>query len=31
MDEKTMVNDALSMINSSLTGYASIIAQTDNI
>ena len=30
MDEKTMVNDALSMINSSLTGYAGIIAQTDN-
>ena len=30
MDEKTMVNDALSMINSSLTGYANIIAQTDN-
>lgn len=30
MDEKTMVNDALSMINSSLAGYANIIAQTDN-
>ena len=30
MDEKTMVNDVLSMINSSLTGYAGIIAQTDN-
>ena len=30
MDEKTMVNDTLSMINSSLTGYANIIAQTDN-
>jgi len=30
MDEKTMVNDALSMINSSLTGYANIISQTDN-
>ena len=31
MDEKTMVNDALSMVNSSLAGYANIIAQTDNI
>ena len=31
MDEKTMVNDVLSMINSSLAGYANIIAQTDNI
>lgn len=31
MNEKTMVNDALSMLNSSLTGYAGIIAQTDNI
>lgn len=30
MDEKTMVNDALSMINSSLSGYAGIIAQTAN-
>ena len=30
MDEKTMVNDVLSMINSSLAGYANIIAQTDN-
>ena len=30
MDEKTMVNDTLSMINSSLTGYANIISQTDN-
>ena len=30
MDEKTMVNDALSMLNSSLTGYANVIAQTDN-
>ena len=30
MDEKTMVNDALSMVNSSLAGYANIIAQTDN-
>ena len=25
-----MVNDVLSMINSSLAGYANIIAQTDN-
>lgn len=31
MDDKTMVNDALNMINSSLTGYANIITQTDNI
>ena len=31
MDEKTMVNDTLSMLNSSLAGYANIIAQTDNI
>lgn len=31
MDEKTMVNDTLSMINSSLTGYANIIAQSENI
>ncbi|MDQ0149090.1 spore coat protein [Eubacterium multiforme] len=30
MNEKDMINDYLSMINSSLTGYASIIAQTDN-
>lgn len=30
MDEKTMVNDALSMINSSLTGYAGYIAQSEN-
>ena len=30
MDGKTMVNDALSMLNSSLTGYANIISQTDN-
>ena len=30
MDEKTMVNDTLSMLNSSLAGYANIIAQTDN-
>ncbi|MBP1889901.1 spore coat protein CotF [Clostridium moniliforme] len=30
MNEKDMINDYLSMINSSLTGYASIISQTDN-
>lgn len=27
MQEKDMVNDILSMINSSLTGYANVIAQ----
>lgn len=30
MQEKDMVNDILSMINSSLTGYANVIAQTAN-
>ncbi|WP_078428603.1 spore coat protein [Alkalihalobacterium alkalinitrilicum] len=30
MNEKDMMNDYLSMINGSLTTYASIIAQTDN-
>lgn len=30
MQEKDMVNDILSMINSSLTGYANTIAQTSN-
>lgn len=30
MQEKDMVNDVLSMINSSLTGYATAIAQTAN-
>jgi len=30
MQEKAMVNDVLSMINSSLTGYATVIAQTSN-
>ena len=30
MQEKDMVNDVLSMINSSLTGYANVIAQTEN-
>ncbi|NPV90314.1 MAG: spore coat protein [Firmicutes bacterium] len=30
MQEKDMVNDVLSMVNSSLTGYANVIAQTAN-
>ncbi|WP_027633046.1 spore coat protein [Clostridium hydrogeniformans] len=30
MQEKDMVNDYLSMINSSLAGYGGIISQTDN-
>ena len=30
MQDKDMVNDVLSMINSSLTGYANVIAQTAN-
>lgn len=30
MQEKDMVNDVLSMVNSSLTGYASAIAQASN-
>jgi len=30
MQEKQMVNDILSMTNSSLTSYASIIAQCEN-
>lgn len=30
MQEKDIMNDYLSMINSSLTGYASMITQTDN-
>jgi len=30
VQEKDMVNDVLSMINSSLTGYANAIAQTSN-
>lgn len=29
-NEKDMVNDYLSALNASLTGYASMIAQTDN-
>jgi spore coat protein CotF len=31
MDEKTMVSDALNMLNNSLVGYANIITQTENI
>lgn len=31
MDEKTMVNDALSMINGNLANYANIIVQSENI
>ncbi|MCR4436586.1 MAG: spore coat protein [Clostridiales bacterium] len=30
MQEKDMVNDTLSQINSSLTGYANVIAQASN-
>ena len=30
MNEKDMMNDYLSMINGSLSGYASVIAQTNN-
>lgn len=30
MTDKEIVNDVLSMINSSLTGYANVIAQTQN-
>ncbi len=30
MREKDMVNDVLSMVNSSLTGYASVISQSSN-
>ncbi|MTI94406.1 MAG: spore coat protein [Firmicutes bacterium] len=30
MQEKDMVNDVLSMINSSLTGYANVISQCSN-
>ncbi|MCY6959109.1 spore coat protein [Clostridium brassicae] len=30
MQEKEMVNDILSTVNSSITGYGSIIAQCDN-
>ena len=31
MDEKTMVSDALSMLNSSLVGYANVISQAENV
>ncbi|WP_053955084.1 spore coat protein [Inediibacterium massiliense] len=30
MQEKDMVNDVLSMINSSITGYANVITQASN-
>jgi len=30
MQEKEMVNDLLSQINSSITGYANVISQTEN-
>ncbi|MEA1961883.1 MAG: spore coat protein [Bacillota bacterium] len=30
MQDKEMVNDVLSMINSSLTGYANVISQASN-
>lgn len=30
MQDKDMVNDVLSMLNSSLTGYSNVIAQADN-
>ena len=30
MQDKEMVNDVLSQINSSLTGYASVMAQSSN-
>lgn len=30
MQDKDMVNDVLSMVKSSLTGYATIISETDN-
>lgn len=30
MQDKDMVNDVLSMLNSSITGYASVITQADN-
>ncbi len=31
MQEKDMVNDILSMVNSSLTGYANVISQCSNV
>lgn len=30
MQDKDMVNDVLSMLNSSLTGYAGVISQAEN-
>lgn len=30
MQDKDMVNDVLSMVNSSITGYASVITQSSN-
>ncbi|MFA6807813.1 MAG: spore coat protein [Eubacteriales bacterium] len=30
MQEKDMLNDAISMLNSSITGYANVITQADN-
>ncbi len=30
MQEKYMVNDVISMLNSSITGYANVITQADN-
>jgi len=30
MQDKDMVNDVLSMVNSSLTGYANVIVQSSN-
>lgn len=30
MNEKDMVNDTLSMLNSSITGYANVISQANN-
>lgn len=31
MQDKEMVNDLLSQINSSITGYANVISQTENV
>ena len=30
MQDKDMMNDVISMLNSSLTGYANVITQTEN-
>ncbi|MCY6485138.1 spore coat protein [Clostridium aestuarii] len=30
MQEKEMVNDILSMVNNSMTGYANVVTQCDN-